>query len=195
MLCILCSYYLFSITHPGKTGTPQIDLSGDDEAEIPSTSSLEGDQQLAIERVIYKVFNKYSINCSDVTEQIRSTFKAKLWRMGNKLSKLGGKRQKVIDAWKDSYWQLTIADASKKLLSRKRSLEKSLDSEVSKRLKLEAEIHELCKKTKEQNNVITALQKENKVVVLHQKPGMNIVHVIKELSVRNLQKVLLQHYQ
>ena len=117
---------------------------------------------MAIERVILKVFSKYSID-TEVTEQIRSTFKTKLWRMGNKLSKIGGlKHLQVIDDWKNSFWPLTIVDMGKRLMFRKRSLEKSLENEVSKRLKLEADIQELRKKRKEQENVITTLQKENK---------------------------------
>ena len=153
-----CSYFLYSISHPGKSGAPQIDLSDDEEATV--NVDLAGDQQLAIERVICKVFTKYSIAC-DVTDQIRSVFKTKLWRMGRKLSQLGGtKRLKIIDAWKSTFWVLTIDEH--KLASRKHSLEKSLQDEVCKRQKLEIEIEGLRKTSKEQRSIITTLQKENR---------------------------------
>ena len=61
-----------------------------------------------IERVIAKVFTKYSIT-SDINDRIRSLFKAKLWRMGKKLAGLGGtKRLQAIEGMKDSDWTFVV---------------------------------------------------------------------------------------
>ena len=154
-----CSYFLYSISHPGKSGAPTVDLSTDEEARVDANSL--SDQNLALERVICKVFTKYHIT-ADITERIRATFKTKLWRLGGKLSKLGGtKRLQVIDSWKNSYWPLMINE-QQQLKSRKRHLEEDLKREVCKRQKLEVEVQDLRARSKEQENVIAILQKDNK---------------------------------
>ena len=52
------SHLLWSISHPGKSGTPTIDLSEDEDAKIEQHLPP---QDLAIEHVITKTFNHYSI--------------------------------------------------------------------------------------------------------------------------------------
>ena len=49
------SFYLWKISHPGRNGTPQLDLSEDAEASL-SAESLHrlSPRQLALERVIIK---------------------------------------------------------------------------------------------------------------------------------------------
>ena len=96
------------------------------------------DQQLAVEQVIRKVFAKYSI-AIPVTDSIRHVFQTKLWHMGQKMSKYGGRgRKKLIEEWKTSTWPLTIA-SDKQLLHQKRSLEVEFQKESLKRQKLETD--------------------------------------------------------
>ena len=137
-------------------------MSKDEDAKI--AASTLSDHQVAIERVIQKVFTKYSISV-DITEKIRSTFRSKLWRMGKKLSQLGGtKCKELIEEWKTTVWSFKVdsKELGKQLMSRTRSLESSLQKEVCKRQKLEIEVQELRKASKEKENVISALQKANK---------------------------------
>ena len=62
-------------------------------------------KDLAIEYVINKTVNHYSIPL-EISEGIRRVFKAKLWRMGSALSKMGGfKSMKKIESWKDEEWK------------------------------------------------------------------------------------------
>ena len=76
------SFYLWSISHPGRNGTPQLDLCEDEEASV-SVENLSrlSPCQLAVERVIVKTFTHYKIPL-DVSDSIRASFKLKLWRMG-----------------------------------------------------------------------------------------------------------------
>ena len=76
------SYYLWSISQPGKTGTPNFDLSKDPDASIVNYTRFTS-VQLAHERVISKVFNHYAIPL-EITDAIQSSFKAKLWCMGKR---------------------------------------------------------------------------------------------------------------
>ena len=70
---------MYTISHPGKTGIPQIDLSEDDEASVDDISFTP--HKLAVERIIKKVFQKYGITVQ-VTDKIRQAFQTKLWCMG-----------------------------------------------------------------------------------------------------------------
>ena len=66
--------------------------------------------QLALERVITKVFNHYSVSL-EITTDICTAFKWKLYRMGIQLSKLGGKQRKQqLNNWRELVWNLTISD-------------------------------------------------------------------------------------
>lgn len=105
------------------------------------------------------MFKHYEIPLK-VTDHIRATVRAKLWRMGKALSKLGStQRQKKLANWKDGTnctWNLKIDDneVKQQLFKRKRSAEDQLQLEISKRKKLEGDIHKLEKSTKK---VITQL--------------------------------------
>lgn len=158
------SYYLYSISHPGKSGVPLIDLSEDNEAQIQVESLT--DKQKAIERVIAKTFFDHDITVA-ISDKIRSVFRSKLWRMGQCLSKLGGsKRQQQVNEWKDTIWPLTIkVPGAGMLLHQKRRLEERLEKETSKRQKLEAESSSLKKQvlsmgkvSKNQAKTIVALK-------------------------------------
>ena len=151
-----CSFYLWSISHPGKKGTPKYDLSQDEEACVSSADFTP--DQLLYERIITKVFKHYEVSL-EITDEIRSAVKVKLWRMGKLYSKLGGKnRQKKLAQWKEgaSVWNLVIneSEVNQQLLKRKRNAETKLEEESIKRRKLEAEVGKLQKSSKQQSKVI-----------------------------------------
>ena len=147
------SFYLWSISLPGNNGTPRFDLSQDECCQVRSENVTP--QQILIERVIKKTFVDYSIPL-DVSEQIRATFSAKLWRMGKLVAKMGTKSRIIQFAkWKEgsnSLWRLTIGatEVNKQLLSQKRSLEDALQSEMDKRKRLEQKIDQLQEKVEQQ---------------------------------------------
>lgn len=85
------SYFLWSISHPGKSGVPQHDLSSDKDLQISPGEFTP--TQLKYERVIVKVFKHYDIPLS-ISESIRATFRSKLWRMGKLFARLGGTKRK-----------------------------------------------------------------------------------------------------
>ena len=79
-------------------------------------------KDLGIEHVINKAVNHYSIPL-EISEETRRTFKAKLWRMGNALSKMGGsKRTEKIERWKDEKWKLEVDISEAKQNEVKRKL-------------------------------------------------------------------------
>ena len=142
------SYYLYNISHPNPHGNPVIDLKDDPEAAVTVSQELKLSQnQLLIERIINKVFNHYKIPL-DVTDSIRATFKTKFWRMGKRLSTLGGpRRSQEINKWKDTIWTLTVTqdEVCKQLRKRKCEVENLLSEEISKRRKLEQDLQSLEK--------------------------------------------------
>ena len=100
---------------------------------------------LKVERVIKCTFAKYGVQLP-ITENMRASFKSKLWRMGQRISKLGSvKRRELLESWKsgrDSIWQLQV-DAvmvNKELIKVKRKNEVSLAAETTKRHKLEQQL-------------------------------------------------------
>jgi len=94
-----------SISKPGKTGIPQVDLSND--TDCTSEEGLTGIQQ-KYERVIAKRFSDHSIPLV-ITPAIRTAFKCKLWRMGKCFSTLGTKnRSAKLETWKTGNWQFSI---------------------------------------------------------------------------------------
>ena len=149
----LISYYLWSISKPGKTGIPQIYLSND----IVTTTYDENltDIQLQYERIILKTFVHYSIPLV-ITPGIRTTFKRKLWRMGQCYSKLGTKnRSAKLEIWKNQDWEFSAKDSELKtqLIAGKRKAEVMLHEEVVKRQKLEQDIAILKSKDNYQESV------------------------------------------
>ena len=146
------SLYLWNIALPGSNGKPHFDLSQD---ETCVNSENLTHHQILIERVIRKTFTDHSIPL-DVSDTIRATFAAKLWRMGKLISRMGTKnRINQLAQWKDgrdSLWRLTIGatEVNKQLLSRKRSLEDTLQSEMDKRKRLEHKVEELQEKVQQQ---------------------------------------------
>ena len=102
-----CSYFLYEISHPNKSGILQINLVNDPEAQIDLSTSL-CPSQAAVERVIVKVF--HHCHCDVIiTNRLRSLFTLKLWRMGKNIQGLGGTaRNKMYDKWKDSKWVIEL---------------------------------------------------------------------------------------
>lgn len=73
----------------------------------------------------------------EITDAIRSTFKAKLWRMGKLFTKLGGtKRQEELSFLKDgkdSTWKFKVSEVEvNRQLKRKRCVETQLKEESIK---------------------------------------------------------------
>ena len=154
------SFYLWSISHPGRNGTPQLDLCEDEEASV-SVENLSrlSPCQLALERVIVKTFTHYKIPL-DVSDNIRASFKLKLWRMGKLFSKLGTKnRQTQISRWKegdDANWMFTVSarEINHQVLCSKRSIEE-LKEETSKRIHLEQKVKSLQTTVNHQTALMT----------------------------------------
>ena len=127
------SYYLWSISHPDSNGIPAYNLSSDNQA-IPTTTNTMTQTQLALEQIINKAFNHYSVSL-DITDKIRATFKTKLWRMGRKLSKTGGKQRKeLLHRWEEgeeSLWNFTVdeSEATSQMMAHKRKVENQLHQE------------------------------------------------------------------
>ena len=167
-LCFF-SYYLWSISHPDKNGRPHHDLSADSEATpIGVDTGVMTDIQLAVERIITKTFKHYSV-ALDVTENIRTTFKSKLWRMGKRITRIGGAKQRndLLRNWKEgreSIWNFTIDgfEVGRQILSRKRQAEVQLEEQRVKMKRLEAEVKELKEKTKIQTSMISKLSSKTK---------------------------------
>ena len=91
--------------------------------------------QLAVECVITKTFKHYSITL-DITENIHTTFKGKLWRMDTRLNRIeGGKQQKdLLLKWKErkeSIWNFTINESefNRQILAQKWQAEVQLEQE------------------------------------------------------------------
>ena len=72
--CLFYSYFLWSISKPGKNGRPLNDLSSDSEETVSNEKYTT--VQLAHERVITKFLHtKISM---EITDTIRTIFKSKL---------------------------------------------------------------------------------------------------------------------
>ena len=148
------SYFLYSISHPNKHSEPLIDLSTEPKAHVDNAENLSCNL-LKVERVIKRTFAEYGVQLP-ITEKMRASFKSKLWRMGQKISKLGSvKRKELLESWKsgrDSIWQLQV-DAvmvNKELIKVKRKNEASLAAETTKRHKLEQQLQKTRTTLKEE---------------------------------------------
>ena len=128
-----------------KSGTPSIDLSEDEDAQVEHHMPPK---DLAIEHVINKTVNHYSIPL-EISEGTRRSFKVKLWRMGSALSKMGGfKRMEKIESWKDEEWKLEVDISEAKQNEVKRKLEAKIEKAEEKRKRLEQEIKTLKSENK-----------------------------------------------
>ena len=113
-----------------------------------------------------KTFRHYSIPL-EITDNIRTIFKAKLWRMGKTVSKLGGPRKAaLLDLWKkgkQSRWNMTINEAEVKaqLLRKWRIPEDKLNNEITKHRKLQSEVDALKNQVKKQAKEIAGMKSGN----------------------------------
>lgn len=139
-----CSYFLYSISHPNKHGEPLVDLSADPKAHVGEAENLSC-SSLKVERVIQRTFQEYGVKLP-ITEKIRSLFKSKLWRMGQRISKLGSvKRKDLLENWKcgcHSVWQIQVDTVMviKELVKVNQKNEALLAAETTKRQKLEEQV-------------------------------------------------------
>ena len=160
---LACSYYLWSISHPGRTGIPSDNLSEDNEAAVDLQKNGLSPVQLALERVIVKIFNHYNIPLQ-ITDTICAAFKSKLWRLGRGLAKLGGnKRSQQLQRWKEgneSMWNFmeNEMEVNRQLLKRSHQVEVQLAEEVIKRRKFEKEVKSLRSSNKKQVKIIVKLK-------------------------------------
>ena len=158
MFCyIFPSFYFWSISKPGRNGVPGKDLSEDVDCSGVQHADLTA-QQLAYERVIAKTFCTYNIPLA-ITDNIRTTFKSKLWQLGKTLSATGGKkRSQMLDSWKSSTWEfkVNVSEINNLLDSRKRKYEAQIYEETCKRQKLENTVQQLTDRISNQ----TQLQEE-----------------------------------
>ena len=91
--------YLWSIPLPGGNG-----VSKDQEAQVAICSNFTT-LKLAHERVITKVFSHYAIPL-EITDAMRSIFKAKLWRMGKARKQTMTKAADQLKGWKEQFVEL-----------------------------------------------------------------------------------------
>ena len=111
---------MYSISHPNKHGFLLYDLT-DDQRAISVISENLSCCQAALECVITREYNV----CCLIDDDLRALFKAKLWRMGQKISKAGSiARKKILEAWKsgeNSLWEIQInAENFKKQLAKEK---------------------------------------------------------------------------
>ena len=122
------------------------------------------ENQVKLERVIRRVYTEYGLSRYPITESVRSLFKAKLWRMGQRLSKIGSiKRKAILDGWKGSTWEIHV-DAAKvnlELIRSKEICEQQLSVEKQKQMKLESDLQasqqSLSKEISERQQVLSEL--------------------------------------
>ena len=171
------SYFLHSVSHPRKTGTPTIELSNEGESSGASISP-----KTAIEHVIMKVFTECGITVA-ISEKIRVMFRSKLWRMGQTLSKLGGtKRLNQLEKWKSTSWSFSIdlREINEELTSHKHK--EQLENEKCKRQKMEEslkqEVKSLRATTKKQEKTILSLKMGKTVMVEVHPPSLGVLIVV-----------------
>ena len=167
--CFFCSFFLYDTSHPNKYGVPIADLSDDSEASIEFPENLPlSSNQLCIERVIVKVFNRYHCDVI-ITDRLRSLFTSKLWRMGKSLQALGGTgRAKQIKKWKDTKWTVELR-RNEIISGRKRKPDNVLIGQPGnykeKCAKLEGELKEADKKLKVVTNQMKTHEDSSKKVL------------------------------
>ena len=160
--CLFYSYFLWSISKPGKNGRPLNNLSSDSEAAVSNEKYTT--VQLAHERVITKIFAHYKIPM-EITDTIRTTFKSKLHRMGKTLSMTGGKkRSQLLNEWRSSVWEFKVSKVELNNLfkTRKRRFEEQINQETLKRQKLETAIPQLIEERSKLEKEVITLKDTNK---------------------------------
>ena len=140
---------------------PTFDLSGDKTIKIEaSIRSLSAPKQLAVKRVIVKVFQFLHLNVA-ITDRIRSLFSTKLHRMGQSLQSLSGSRGKCkqLEKWKQTNWVIELR--KDEMVSKKRQSESPAESKI-KLAKLENELKESKAQLRDATNQIHFLEQSTK---------------------------------
>ena len=156
------SFFLWTISHPGKNGIPTIKPS--DEELCASSNKFE-----IFDNIITKTFKHYCIPLK-ATDNIRSIFKLKLWRMGKSIAKLGGPRRVAqLELWKkgeQATWNITINEAEVKsqILRKRKITEDKLQNEITKRRKLQSEVEGLKTQVIQQEKEIAGLKYGNPIL-------------------------------
>ena len=165
MFISIYSYYLYEVSHPTKSGVPQVDLSNDSEALVNLTGTIPlSSNQLAVERVIGKVFTHYHCDVV-ITDRLRTLFTVKLWRMGSSFQSYGGRgRAKLLEKWKITKWEVELKENEIISKLKRKPDNMILQSDKSKFAKLEQDINVANKKLKEVTNQYKALQKSCKTL-------------------------------
>ena len=139
-------------------------LSQDVKARIDSQENRT-ENQVKLERVIRRVYTEYGLSHHPITESVRSLFKAKLWRMGQRLAKVGSiKRKSILDSWKVSTWEIHVdaAAVNIELIRSKEICEQQLSEEKQKRMRVENDLRasqqSLSKETCERQQVLRELK-------------------------------------
>ena len=115
------------MSHPDKKGKPTFDLSSDNEAIVENAESL-APKELAVERIITKVFSKLHSDVI-VTDRLRSLFVSKLSRMGKSIQSLGGRqRSLLLEKWRGTNWSIELTNAEIVPLANKKGKK---DSEIN----------------------------------------------------------------
>ena len=145
------------------------DLSSDEKATPDTSETLTSHQLLLFERIITQVFSEYIISCI-VDDEIHALFKAKLWCMGQKISKAGSiSKKKTLAEWRSgaqSTWEIKLNpdNFKKALLKEKNRLEEKFQLEHCKHLETEQELYSsevILKETQVATAVFTTGTKSN----------------------------------
>ena len=122
------SHFLYTISHPSKSGIPSIDLSKDEET-IPiyaSDITYKFQSLVQIDRVLTKAINASSHLKPVVNKRLRSLATAKLWRMGKALAKTNSRQhQQQLERWKKMEWKLILKpiEVQSALIQEKKNLQ------------------------------------------------------------------------
>ena len=162
---LYCSYFLYNVSVPDKEGYPTLDLTSDKDIKIDDTLIQKfSPKQLAVERVITKVFVHY--NCDVIiTDRLRAMFSSKLWRMGKAIRGGGGtKLHNLKKWWKLTKWKIGFSDDEliPYSVENKKQQNPVIVSALKRHATLEDKLANTTKKLKEVTNQLQVLEKSQK---------------------------------
>ena len=160
---ILFSYFLYNISHPTKYGVPQFDLN---EVSIEAPGAARSQNQLLVERVIFKTFTQYKCDVV-ITDRLRSLFTNKLMRMGRALQKQGGRgRADQIEKWKETTWSLVLEPNEIIPRSKKRKAENIfVQTQVKKTARLQENLKSCQQSLKDANIKLQKAQEKHQQLI------------------------------
>ena len=134
-------YFLYTISHPGRSGIPGIDLSRDKDANPLNASPQPA--QVKLDRVLTKAVSQCSHFKPIINDRLRSALKVKLWRMGKALFRLNSRQRKVLqEKWKQHQWTLELkpSEIQSSLLQENSLLKRKLEQNGDEMARLKSEI-------------------------------------------------------